>query len=117
MADGVEVDAPVGVLGAAGLQLGAPGAESQDLLLGLVDVIDGHVDVGLLAVLAVGPVRCLVVGGPLEAEEHVAAVTQADPVVLGVTTARILAIGMGSTLGAVQAPRYARASISIIQPV
>ena len=56
MADGVEIDPPVRALVDPGLQVGTTGAERQDLLLGLVDVIDGHVDVELLSVLRAGPV-------------------------------------------------------------
>jgi hypothetical protein len=71
---GVEVNPPVRVLVDPRLEVGAAGAEGQDLGLGLVDVVDGDVDVELLAVLRAGPVGRLVVRGPLEAEEHVPAV-------------------------------------------
>ena len=54
MADGVEVDPPVRVLVDPGLEVGAAGTEGQDLRLGRVDVVDGHVDVKLLAVLRAG---------------------------------------------------------------
>jgi hypothetical protein len=54
VADGVEVDPPVRVFVDPGLEFGAAGAEGQDLRLDPVDVVDGHVDVELLAVLRLG---------------------------------------------------------------
>jgi hypothetical protein len=60
------------------------GAESQHLGLGLVDVVDGHVDVELLGVRRIGPPGRREPLRPLERQRGRHAVGDGDPAVVAV---------------------------------